>query len=108
MENQEFPKFVTYDNATQTINMRPNSTEFQGRTYYFSVVLKEKRSDYMMNIYYMTVKMSGDPVEPEEYIPPNKTVVTAQVTALNYSSIGQLTFSMGIHVETLTDPTLRA
>ena len=43
--------------------MNPNSTTYQGRTYYFSVVLKEVNSDYMLNIYYMTVKINGDPVD---------------------------------------------
>lgn len=59
--------------------MKPNTTDYQGRTYYFSVVLKEKNSDYMMNIYYMTIKMLGDIVEPEEYVEPNKTTVSMSV-----------------------------
>jgi hypothetical protein len=36
-------------------------------------VLKEIHSDYMMNIYYMTIKMSGDPIDPEDIVAPNKT-----------------------------------
>lgn len=40
--------------------MNPNNKTYNGKTYYFSVVLKEKHSDYMMNIYYMTIKMSGE------------------------------------------------
>ncbi len=97
MENQDFPKFVTYNNKTKTIFMRPNSTEYQGRTYYFSVVLKEKHSDYMLNIYYMTVKMSGDPVEPEEYVEPAKITVSFSITKINYHSEGQILFSMGVN-----------
>lgn len=106
MENQDFPKFVTYNNETRAINMRPNTTEYQGRTYYFSVVLKEKKSDYMMNIYYMTIKMSGDPVEPEEYVAPNKTQVSMSITKLNYSSYGQITFTMGVQQAVFEDMTL--
>lgn len=96
MENQDFPKFVTFTNSTRTINMRPNSTEYQGRTYYFSVVLKEKNSDYMMNIYYMTISMGGDIVEPEEYEEPQKLNVSMSIKNLNYTSQGQLLFSMGV------------
>lgn len=66
MENQKFPDYVTYDNATQTINFRPNLPQHQGRTSYLSVVLKESNSDYMLNIYYLTLKVSGDPIEKEE------------------------------------------
>jgi len=73
MENQDFPPFVTYVNKTKTIYFKPNMSEYSGRTYYFSVVLKEVHSDYMMNIYYMTIKMTGNPWEPEEVVTPNKT-----------------------------------
>jgi hypothetical protein len=73
MENQDFPPFINYTNATNTINMFPNNLLYQGRTYYFSVVLKEKNSDFMMNIYYMTIKINGDPVDPSELLPPART-----------------------------------
>jgi len=53
--------------------MFPNNLLYQGRTYYFSVVLKEKNSDFMMNIYYMTIKINGDPVDPSELLPPART-----------------------------------
>ena len=76
MENQDFPAFINYTNTTNTIVMNPNNLLFQGRTYYFSVVLKEKNSDFMMNIYYMTVKINGDPIDPEDLKAPNKTEVS--------------------------------
>lgn len=97
MENQDFPTFVNFTNATNTINMNPNNLLFQGRTYYFSVVLKENNSDFMMNIYYMTIKINGDPIDPDDLKPPNKTEVSMQVTRLNYHSEGQLKFSMGVN-----------
>ena len=96
MENQDFPLFINYTNATQTINMNPNNLLFQGRTYYFSVVLKEKNSDFMMNIYYMTIKINGDPIDPDDLKPPNKTEVAMSITYLNYHSEGSLRFSMGV------------
>lgn len=46
--------------------MRPYLSKHQGRTYYFSVVLKELNSDYMMNIYYMTIKVAGDPIDDDD------------------------------------------
>lgn len=76
MENQDFPAFINYTNATKTIAMNPNNLLYQGRTYYFSVVLKELNSDFMMNIYYMTIKINGDPIDPEDLKPPNKTEVS--------------------------------
>jgi hypothetical protein len=66
--------------------MKPNNLLYQGRTYYFSVVLKEKNSDSMMNIYYMTIKILGDPIDPESLKPPNKTEVDMNITSLNFKS----------------------
>jgi hypothetical protein len=59
MDNQEYPPFVTFNNATNTINFNPNSPTYSGLTYYFEVVLKEVNSDIMMNIAYMTINMNG-------------------------------------------------
>jgi hypothetical protein len=68
MENQAFPSFVYFNNATNSISMRPNNdTQYQGQTYYFSVVLKRTHSDYVMNIYYLTVRFTGSP-----YVAPSK------------------------------------
>lgn len=68
MENQEFPDFLSYDNATQTVTMKPYLNKHSGRTFYFAVVLKELNSDFMMNIYYMTVKVTGDLIDEEDNV----------------------------------------
>lgn len=102
MENQEFPPFVTYTNATQTINMNPNSKLYNGRTYYFSVVLKEKNSDYMMNIYYMTVKMSGEIYDAEAEL-EKKTKVKITIPYLNYHSEGVLNFSVPVDTKKIVE-----
>ena len=106
MENQEFPAFVTYNNDTKTINMGPNTTAYQGRTYYFSVVLKEKHSDYMMNIYYITVKLSGDIIDPEEEVEVNKTAISMTIPYLNYHSEGTLKFSQNVNTNIFKDAQL--
>lgn len=85
MENQEFPKFVKYINSTKSITMNPDSKLYNGKTYYFSVVLKEKNSDYMMNIYYMTIKMSGE-IYDEAAELEAMTKVTINIPSLNYKS----------------------
>jgi hypothetical protein len=76
--------------------MNPNNLLYQGRTYYFSVVLKEKNSDFMMNIYYMTIKINGDPIDPDDLKPPNKTEVAMTINYLNYHSEGNIRFSMEV------------
>lgn len=97
MENQGFPDFVTYDNSTKTIMMEPNITKYQGKTYYFAVVLKEVNSEFMSNIYYMTVKISGEPID-EDAENDNATKVDIIVSYLNYHSEGVLEFSVPVNI----------
>lgn len=98
MENQDFPKFVKYVNSTQTIIMNPTSRLFNGRTYYFSVVLKEKNSDFMMNTYYMTIKMSGDPIDEANEM-ENATKIQMTIPYLNYHSEGVFKFSHPVNMK---------
>jgi hypothetical protein len=97
MENQVFPPFVTFDNSTNTISMKPNLPNYSGLTYYFSVVLKEEHSDFMLNIYYMTIIIGGDP-----YVPDNSTItkslVWMNITVVNSDSSGALWFSSPINM----------
>lgn len=50
----------------------------------------------MVNIFYMTVKIEGEPIDPSQLLPPNKTAVATTISSLSYSSVGQLTFSMAV------------
>ena len=106
MENQDFPPFVNFTNSTNTINMVPNNILYQGRTYYFSVVLKEKHSDFMMNIYYMTIKINGDPIDPSTVLPPNKTQVGMSIAQLDYLSSGQILFTQGVNTTMFEEDSL--
>ena len=86
IEDQDFPPFINFTNATTTLHLKPNNLLYQGRTYYFTVNLKEKNSDFMISVYYITVKIIGDIVDPEDLKPPNKTEVAMNITSLNYKS----------------------
>lgn len=80
--------------------MNPTSRLFNGRTYYFSVVLKEKNSDFMMNTYYMTIKMSGDPVD-EASLMENATKIQMTIPYLDYHSKGIFEFSHPVNMKFL-------
>ena len=103
MENQNFPSFIYFNNQTYTLAFLPkNDTKYQGNTYYFSIVLKQMHSDYIMNIYYITVKFYGDVyVEPEpevvdeekevvEVVEYTKTQINFTITEFTWKSKGQL------------------
>lgn len=67
MPDQEYPPFLAYENDTQTLIFTPHSIWYQGKTYYFRIVVKEKNSDSVSYPYYCTVKISGVKIDPEEY-----------------------------------------
>ncbi len=53
----------------------------------------------MMNVYYMTIKINGDPIDPDDLRPPNKTEVAMTISSLNYKSQGSINFSMPVQTE---------
>jgi hypothetical protein len=92
MENQNYPDFLEYINSTMTIKMHPTDKKITGLTYYFSVVLKEKHSDFQATIYYVTVKILGDkyvkPVFNWEY-----TYYSWRIAQIDMYSNGTLEFN---------------
>lgn len=78
MEGQEdkYPPFLMYENSTQTITLMPNSTQVQGRTYYFSIIVKEKHSHSIVYPYFCTIKIGGEIFEQD---------MTIKYTEFNYT-----------------------
>lgn len=70
MEAQEdkYPPFLTFENNTNTLIMRPDSKYYAGQTYYFTIIVKEKNSETVLYPYYCTIKMTG------EIFVPNTTI----------------------------------
>ena len=62
MDGQEdkFPDFISFDNSTSTIRFAPNSIAQTGRTFYFTLVVKETNSDSVKYSYYCTVRINGE------------------------------------------------
>ena len=60
-KEDSYPPFLTYRNATNTLTMSPDTIWFRGRTYYFTVVVKEYQSDTVMTVYTVTVQVEGEP-----------------------------------------------
>ena len=42
-QEEKYPPFILFENNTNTINMRPDSIFTMGRTYYFTIIVKEKK-----------------------------------------------------------------
>jgi len=70
MEGQEdkYPPFLMFDNATNTLIFKPTSKWVSGRQYYFTIVTKEKNSDTVKYSFYCTVKVTGEVFVIEETI----------------------------------------
>jgi|Transcript_42353 hypothetical protein len=65
MEQQEdkYPDFLLFTNSTNTIKFNPDSKKYGGRTYYFTIVVKEKNSDSVKYSFYATVRVTGNSTE---------------------------------------------
>ena len=86
-QSDKFPPFLMYENATQTVILRPNSTQVQGRIYYFEITVKEKNSDTVSYPYFCTVKINGEIVEVDYTIRYNDINYTLTWVDNKYGSI---------------------
>jgi len=71
MEAQEdkYPEFLTFANDSNTIIIDPgNDTSYQGFTYYFTIIVKEKNSESVKYPYYCTIKVEGPIIVPNTTI----------------------------------------
>lgn len=96
MVSQPYPPFLSYDNYTRELAFRPDSVWYQGLTYYFTIVVKEKHSDSVMYPYYCTVKISGKEINPMTFL--NFTDVTFKLTPLSRNSTGAIIFSNPVNL----------
>ena len=62
----KYPPFLTYDNATRTLTFKPDTIWVRGRTYYFTIVVKEKSSNAKTE-YMATCKVLGKPTTDIKY-----------------------------------------
>lgn len=96
MPDQEYPPFLAYENDTQTLIFTPHSIWYQGKTYYFRIVVKEKNSETVSYPYYCTVKISGVKIDPEEYF--NFTDVTFSMGPINRYGQGSVIWSHPVNL----------
>ena len=62
MDQQEdkYPEFLYFTNSTNTIKFNPDSKKYAGKTFYFTIVVKEKNSDSVKYSFYATVRVTGE------------------------------------------------
>jgi len=59
---------LLYENHTRTLIFKPADEYSSGRTYYFTIVVRETNSDSVYYPYYCTIKMTGEIISPVVYI----------------------------------------
>jgi len=96
MTNQPPPPFLFFDSVNMKLIFRPDSIWYQGLTYYFMIVVKEKNSDTIMYPYYCTVKIAGSRIDPEEYL--NFTDITFKMTEIDRESKGAFIWSHPVNL----------
>lgn len=101
MEGQEekYPPFMLYENATNSISFHPIDFWNSGHTYFFAIVIKEQNSDSVLYSYYCTLKMLG----PIYYYDDNIYWVDVNYTLLeiNDKSQGSMKFSEPVNMNYL-------
>lgn len=65
-QDDKYPEFLLFNNATNTITLKPNSKIYGGKTYYFTIVVKEKNSDSVKYSFYATVRVEAVENQTEE------------------------------------------
>jgi hypothetical protein len=97
MDGQEnaFPDFLNYENATQTLTFRPKDPYLAGKTYFFTVIIKEINSDSVIFTYFMTVTLKGKPITRDTTV--YWVDVNYTITAINSDSTGSLEFSEAVN-----------
>jgi len=107
MEQQEdkYPEFLYFTNSTNTIKFNPDSKKYAGRTYYFTIVVKEKHSDSVKYSFYATVRVTGDSTEQanQAYViggdNAGKTEVNYTITYVDDKGKGSMKFTSPIHMK---------
>lgn len=89
-----------YENSTQEITLYPNSTQVQGQSFYFSIVVKETNSNTVMQPYFCTVKVGGEKIFVNNTI--NYTDVSYSINWIN-SHHASIKFNTDVNITWLLD-----
>ena len=73
-QEDQYPEFLLFNNATNTITFRPDRPIYAGQTYYFTIVVKETNSDSVAYSYYCTVRIDGGFDESVEFVGVDYTI----------------------------------
>lgn len=57
IKDKEYPPFLSFDDYANTITFKPFSDEYQGKTYFFSIIVKEKNSETVKYPYNCTIEV---------------------------------------------------
>ena len=100
-QEEKYPPFLMFENNTNTITLKPDSQWVQGRTYYFTIIVKERNSDSVKYSFYCTVKVTGEPIEKDDSI--NWTDIYYNITEIDDFGNGVLKFSHPINMTFLKE-----
>jgi hypothetical protein len=91
-----YPPFLSFNNLTNTLSFRPDSIWYQGNTYQFAIVVKEKNSDVNVYPYYCAVQINGKKIDPLTYL--NFTDLTYKIDKITENSTGAIVWSHPVNL----------
>jgi hypothetical protein len=99
-QEEKYPPFLMFENSTNTITLKPDSQWVQGRTYYYTIIVKEQNSDSVKYSFYCTVKITGEPIEQNFTI--NYTDINYTINYIDDEGNGSILFTNPINMTWLS------
>ena len=102
-QEDKYPPFLGFENDTNTIILRPNSTFVEGRTFYFTIVVKEKNSDTVLYPYYCTVKINGNITDMDEFNRIDYIDINYTINYIDEFSKGSMKFTEKVNMTWMSE-----
>lgn len=95
-DNKPYPPFLSYANHSRTMFFRPYSVWYTGQTYYFQILVKEKNSDSVSFIYFCSVKVGGEVIDPMKFLTFED--ITYRISEITSNSTGAMVWSHDVNL----------
>jgi hypothetical protein len=95
-DDKPYPKFLRFENSTNTLIFRPEDEEDKGKVFGFQLVVKEKNSDVNVYPYYCAVQIMGNKIDPLTYL--NFTDLTYKIDTITENSTGAIVWSHPVNL----------
>lgn len=95
-QEDKYPPFLMFENATNTLIFKPASKWVSGRQYYFTIVVKETNSDSVQYSFYCTVRVTGEIFEQTTTV--EKIHINYEISEIDDAGAGSIKFDNDVNM----------